>query len=60
MDPPRSPPTEPTSKGSSGRLLERDVPIGGNGHVAWQKDSAWRVDVQDGSIRGATYIAPPG
>ncbi len=47
-------------EGFIGRLLERGVPIGGNGHVAWQKGSAWRVDVQDGSIRGATYLAPPG
>ncbi|HEY7478107.1 MAG TPA: NUDIX hydrolase [Actinomycetota bacterium] len=41
------------------RLQERDVPIGGDGTVAWEKGSVWRVDVQDGRITGATYIAPP-
>ena len=41
------------------RLLERGVPIGGDGSVAWEKGSSWRVSVHDGAIRDATYIAPP-
>ena len=42
------------------RLVERGVAIGGDGTVAWAKGSIWRIDVHDGRIRGATYLAPPG
>jgi 8-oxo-dGTP diphosphatase len=40
-------------------LLERDVPVGGDGEVAYAKGGVWRLDVQDGRVRRMTYLPPP-
>ncbi|MGE5226524.1 MAG: NUDIX hydrolase [Planctomycetaceae bacterium] len=40
-------------------LLERDVPVGGDGTVAYAKGGVWRLDVVDGRVRRMTYLPPP-
>jgi 8-oxo-dGTP pyrophosphatase MutT (NUDIX family)/phosphohistidine phosphatase SixA len=39
-------------------LLERDVQVGGDGHVAFAKGGVWRLDVLDGRVRRMTYLPP--
>lgn len=38
-------------------LADSTVPL--DGEVRYPKGSVWRLDVRDGSIVGATYLAPP-
>ncbi len=45
-------------QGLIGSLLDRDVPVGGDGRVAYEKGGVWRLDVLDGRVRRMTYLEP--
>ena len=40
-------------------LVDRGVPVGGNGANGWAKAGTWRLDVRSGRIRELTYLPPP-
>ncbi|MGZ4148627.1 MAG: NUDIX hydrolase [Actinomycetota bacterium] len=46
-------------QGMVGSLLDRRVPVGGDGTVAYAKGGVWRLDVLDGRVRRMTYLPPP-